>query len=519
MLTTLTALMLHVSFALAFVSSNTLLTENDLELVKNENLRIDRLMNKSPNFKTVVTQSFGLANAAQPTQSKIVPLNETQFLNVVHSPWRGFEKIDFISDGQSRKFFDREHLGSFGSYFLLQSVEFSPQRTKIALKFSVDGGTTRQVVLFYDVATHSFSRNYLSTFPRSLNTFVSEDEFAFALDKIAYILGTIAVLNFKTNAVKAAQLSDYEPLPHTIVTTTFERKPLLLPDMPSPELTLTGSSLACPSQDGALVPAVAVYNKSDEPFTDRPVIINSYGGFGKNNLENISQNHLIDPMKRIFFEKGGVIVYPGLRGGSELGKDWHASGAGAINKRKTFEDLAACADHLVNLRITTPEKIVSTGVSNGGLTVAATALLYPDKFGLVIPQVAVLDLVNFLDVENADAPGWIYDYGNPKNAFELEQIKMLSPVNLAQNHKNTKFLILGGIHDDRVNPIHSIRLFRALKEKGQSPENVHMYIVNAGHNLVIPQYNGGAEWLATNRYWTFIFDHFGFDLGNNTSGR
>ena len=80
------------------------------------------------------------------------------------------------------------------------------------------------------------------------------------------------------------------------------------------------------------------------------------------------------------------------RGGSDNGEDWHRQAMGA-NKRRAFEDLDAAVEHLVARGDAARGKAVALGISNGGLVVTATSLLWPEHYAAVIAQVPVTDLV------------------------------------------------------------------------------------------------------------------------------
>src|SRR6185312_1037390 len=155
---------------------------------------------------------------------------------------------------------------------------------------------------------------------------------------------------------------------------------------------------------------------------------------------------------------------PGLRGGDEYGPSWHVDGM-KQNKIHTYEDLKAAVEAVVSEGWTTPQKIISTGTSNGGLTVAATALLYPTDFGLVIPIAGVDDLLG-KDRMDAQMQGWDYEYGSSTDPQVRPAMTAVSPVENAKNLRQLHFLILDGLDDTRVNHAHSLKLQAALEELG-----------------------------------------------------
>ena len=91
------------------------------------------------------------------------------------------------------------------------------------------------------------------------------------------------------------------------------------------------------------------------------------------------------------FDRGVVIAICHVRGGGELGSRWHTS-AKKLHKKRTFEDLAACARHLMSTGVTSSSRLGLWGRSAGGLTLGAAINMDPG-----IAAAAVLD-VPFLDV-------------------------------------------------------------------------------------------------------------------------
>ena len=83
-----------------------------------------------------------------------------------------------------------------------------------------------------------------------------------------------------------------------------------------------------------------------------------------------------------------------IRGGGEYGKKWHDCAVG-VNRYVCFEDFAHAAKHLQSEEITTPSLTASYGVSNGGLLVGAAMNRNPELFGVVCPDVGVMDLTRF----------------------------------------------------------------------------------------------------------------------------
>lgn len=58
----------------------------------------------------------------------------------------------------------------------------------------------------------------------------------------------------------------------------------------------------------------------------------------------------------------------GLRGGSELGRQWYEDGK-LEHKMNSFHDFISVAEHLIKSKVTSPEYLSAMGTSAGGLLV------------------------------------------------------------------------------------------------------------------------------------------------------
>ena len=64
-----------------------------------------------------------------------------------------------------------------------------------------------------------------------------------------------------------------------------------------------------------------------------------------------------------------------------------------LNKKNSFTDFIACAEHLIKEGFTSNKKLAILGGSAGGLLVSACLTMRPDLFQAVINKVAFVDVV------------------------------------------------------------------------------------------------------------------------------
>jgi len=245
--------------------------------------------------------------------------------------------------------------------------------------------------------------------------------------------------------------------------TLFRRTELSVAHDPDDYIT---KRVFVPSRDGVRVP-VFITHKADLVLDGTaPTLLYGYGGF------NIS----LEPgfsASRLAFMRGynGVFAQACLRGGGEYGVGWRDAGSKA-NKQNVFDDFQASAEYLISAGYCTPSRLTIQGGSNGGLLVAACANQRPDLYACVLAQVGVMDMLRFHRFTIGHA--WTTDYGSANVASEFQYILPYSPLHNIRvpqggSQQYPAMLLATGDHDDRVVPLHSLKLLAELQHTLASP--------------------------------------------------
>lgn len=195
--------------------------------------------------------------------------------------------------------------------------------------------------------------------------------------------------------------------------------------------------------DGARVPISLVYRMADASGP-RPLLLNGYGAYGLSYEPGFSSNALS------LLDRGFVVAIAHVRGGEEMGRTWYEGGK-LMNKRNTFTDFIAAAEHLVNTGYTTPGQLVITGGSAGGLLMGAVANLRPDLFRAVLAEVPFVDVVNTM--LDASLPLTVIEYdewGNPDDQAAYAYIRSYSPYDNIRAGPYPHLLVTAGLNDPRV---------------------------------------------------------------------
>ena len=196
--------------------------------------------------------------------------------------------------------------------------------------------------------------------------------------------------------------------------------------------------------DGTKVPMSLVYKKGLGRNGDNPTLLYGYGSYGA------SMDPSFDTNRLSLLDRGFVFAIGHIRGGSEMGRAWYENGK-MLNKKNTFTDFIACAEHLIAEKLTRTEKLSIVGRSAGGLLVGACLTMRPDLFGAVIAGVPFVDVVNTMSDPTIPLTTLEYDqWGNPDDRDYFDYIMSYSPYDNIRATTYPNILITTGLNDPRV---------------------------------------------------------------------
>lgn len=235
------------------------------------------------------------------------------------------------------------------------------------------------------------------------------------------------------------------------------------------------------SKDSTAIPMYIVHSRKTVPDSTSPLLLYAYGGFGN------SMDPEYDPGFSMFMKSGGVLGIPLVRGGGELGTQWHKAGM-RMNKQKGVDDFIAATEYFINNKIASPRRIAIHGGSNGGLLIGMAMVQRPELYSAVVPAAGLFDLANFHKFTSASYVG-IREYGDPNDSLEFHNLIKLSPLHNIRNViKYPPTLAITGSHDDRVVPSHSYRFIAALQNNVRALNYPPPYMLhvkeNTGHNTM-----------------------------------
>jgi len=197
------------------------------------------------------------------------------------------------------------------------------------------------------------------------------------------------------------------------------------------------------ASDGTEVPISLVY-RTDAGPGPLPLRLDGYGSYG------INSDPVFSAFRISLIDRGVTYAIAHIRGGSELGRAWYDDGK-LLNKKNTFTDFIACAEHLVTEGLTTPDQLLAYGGSAGGLLLGAVANLAPDRFGTIVAEVPFVDVLRvMLDPTLPLTTGEYVEWGNPEEDEYYEYIGSYSPYDNVTAQAYPNLMITAGINDDQV---------------------------------------------------------------------
>jgi len=196
--------------------------------------------------------------------------------------------------------------------------------------------------------------------------------------------------------------------------------------------------------DGVRVPISIVYRRGLEHHGANPALLNGYGAY------ELSSDPMFDPARLSLLDRGFVFAIAHVRGGGEMGRGWYEEGK-FLNKTNTFTDFIACAERLVKLGLTTPERLAIRGRSAGGLLIGAVLNMRPDLFACAVAQVPFVDaLTTMLDDKLPLTINEFEEWGNPAELEFYSYIKAYSPYDNVHPAQYPALLVTAGLNDPRV---------------------------------------------------------------------
>jgi prolyl oligopeptidase len=196
------------------------------------------------------------------------------------------------------------------------------------------------------------------------------------------------------------------------------------------------------ARDGTPIPLSIVHAQGLRRDGDNPTLLEAYGSYG------FALRPEFTPEMRAWYERGGVYAVAHVRGGGEHGREWHRAGRGA-GKETTITDMIDCAEHLIALGYTRPERLAGKGVSAGGITAGGALVRRPELWGAMVLQVPVINALRAEFGENG--PINVPEFGSVTTEEGLRGLLVMDAyLRVRDGVAYPAVLLTAGMNDPRV---------------------------------------------------------------------
>ena len=202
--------------------------------------------------------------------------------------------------------------------------------------------------------------------------------------------------------------------------------------------------ISAPAGDGTLIPVTVAYRRGLRRDGSAPGLLYGYGAYEACSWPEFS---VTTPS---LLDRGFVYAVAHVRGGGEGGRRWWTGGR-LDRKRTTFTDFIAAADTLAGAGWAAPDRIVSRGLSAGGLLQGAVFSLAPGRWRAVVAEVPFVDVVTTMLDPTIPLTVTEWDeWGDPRDPAMRAYLSSYSPYDNVPAGPRPDLLVTGSLHDPRV---------------------------------------------------------------------
>jgi prolyl oligopeptidase len=196
------------------------------------------------------------------------------------------------------------------------------------------------------------------------------------------------------------------------------------------------------SHDGVMVPLSIVYNKKVKKDGSASCLLSGYGAYGSSATPYFSEMNLA------LLNRGIVLAFAHVRGGSEKGDSWYKAGY-KTTKPNTWKDFIACGEYLVKNNYTSTSRLIGMGTSAGGILIGRAITERPDLFAAAISNVSCSNALRFENTPNGLNNA--REFGTVKDSVECMALyEMDAFQHIKEGTKYPAVICVGGMNDPRV---------------------------------------------------------------------
>jgi oligopeptidase B len=227
-----------------------------------------------------------------------------------------------------------------------------------------------------------------------------------------------------------------------------------------------------------------------------PLLLYGYGAY------EVSLSPWFSVARLSLLDRGWVWALAHPRGGGELGRRWYREGK-LLNKRNTFTDFIACAEHLADERWADRSRLAIEGGSAGGLLVGACTTMRPDLFAAVVAEVPFVDIVSSMSDPSLPltVTEW-EEWGDPRHEPDASYMLSYSPYDNTNPAQYPAMYVTAGLNDPRVCVHEPAKWVARLRTMNTGNKPIVMKTeMGAGHRGPSDRYD---SWRDIAQTWSFL---------------
>jgi prolyl oligopeptidase len=214
---------------------------------------------------------------------------------------------------------------------------------------------------------------------------------------------------------------------------------------PPPSLDLSpyeSREVMVTARDGVKVPLSIIYRKGVERDGSAPLYLQAYGAYA------FDIDPAFTPRFLPWLDLGGVYAVAHVRGGGELGEDWHKAGQ-KLTKPNTWRDCIDCAEYLIRGRWTSRSKLAVEGTSAGGIMVGRFLTERPELLAVAIVRVGDTNATRAEFMQSG--PDNIPEFGSIKDPDGFKGLlEMDAYQHVTDGTEYPAVMLTTGVNDPRV---------------------------------------------------------------------
>lgn len=231
--------------------------------------------------------------------------------------------------------------------------------------------------------------------------------------------------------------------------------------------------MSAPAPDGAQIPVTVARAESVPLDGSAPCLLYGYGAY-----EDSSDPEFERSLASLL-DRGVVYAIAHVRGGGERGRRWWQQGR-LRRKGTTFSDYVAVADWLAGDAgggagggLIDGRRIVTRGLSAGGLLQGAVYSMRPGRWRAVVAEVPFVDVIaTMLDPSIPLTINEWDEWGDPRDPADYTCMRSYSPYNNPPAGPRPPLLVTGAVNDARVRIHEPAKWVARLRATADDPEQV-----------------------------------------------